>query len=295
MAKAMLQLPQKQREVTTLFYVNGYSYGDISSFLDVPVTTVKKRLYDSRNTLRERMINMIENDLKNNMPDERFADEVIVELLSRPKLLEVQSHPIRKAVKEICKEFPEYEYIEGVEVVEEADLVCVSSDSKHIYQTKDGKYLRPETTTATFKAIVGRTPPIHLITAGRVFRPDKEDANHLKVFHQLDAICVKSGVSSEDMKAEMERSVQIVIGLLPSRWVEVDYGNLSECAELEVKYEGQWLSIAGCGMLSAKMLKDSGFDSGKVSGFAFGLGLERLVAIKLGVNDIRQLWQHPYV
>ena len=93
----------------------------------------------------------------------------------------------------------------------------------------------------------------------------------------------------------MERSIKTVIGSFPSRWVKVKYGYLHDCVELEVQYDGQWLDVGGCGMLSSKMLKDSGFDPEKISGFVFGLGLERMVAIKLGIKDIRQLWQHPYL
>lgn len=238
---------------------------------------------------------MVENGLKNNMPDQNFAGDVIAELLSRPKLLEIQSHPLRNAVETICSEFSEYEYVEGSEVIEEADLLWLSCGLEHMYQTKDGKYLRPETTTATYRAVVGRTLPAYLITAGRCFRNKKEDTLHSKVFHQLDAICVKPGVSADDMKTEVERAVRCIIGELPIRWNDANYSYLCECVELEVEYDGQWLDVAGCGMLSEKMMTDACFDPAEVSGFAFGLGLERLVAIKLGIPDIRQLWQHPYI
>jgi len=75
--EAIRDLPERQREATTLYYINGYSQKEISDFLEVPVTTVKKRLHDSRNKLKKRMIGMVEETLKSNAPDERFSQKVV--------------------------------------------------------------------------------------------------------------------------------------------------------------------------------------------------------------------------
>jgi RNA polymerase sigma factor (sigma-70 family) len=78
--KAIRGLPDSQREATTLFYINGYSQKEIAEFLEVPVTTVQKRLYDSRKRLKERMVGMVEKTLKQNAPDERFSQKVIASI-----------------------------------------------------------------------------------------------------------------------------------------------------------------------------------------------------------------------
>jgi len=94
--EAIRALPEHQRVATTLFYINGYSQNDIAQFLEVPVTTVQKRLHDSRSQLKQRMIDMVQETLKHNVPDERFSKKIIDELLDRPRPLEIERHPIRQ-------------------------------------------------------------------------------------------------------------------------------------------------------------------------------------------------------
>ena len=78
-------LPEHQRTATTLFYIDGYSQREVAEFLEVPVTTVKKRLHDSRRKLKERMVEMVSDTLRGKAPDERFSREIISKLLRRPR------------------------------------------------------------------------------------------------------------------------------------------------------------------------------------------------------------------
>ena len=120
--KAIHTLPDEQRIATALFYINGYSQKDIAKFLEVPVTTVKKRLSDSRNRLKERMMDMVEETLKENIPDERFSQKIISELLNRPRPLEITEHPVRQIWDQIRAALPNYEVITGEEVEGNTDF-----------------------------------------------------------------------------------------------------------------------------------------------------------------------------
>ena len=115
--QAIQALPENQREVTSLFYINGYSQKDIAEFLEVPLTPVKKRLADSRSKLKQRMIAMVERELHDNAPGEQFSNRIMEELLARPRPFKIEGHPIRKVLESIRDDLPEYEYIEGEEAV----------------------------------------------------------------------------------------------------------------------------------------------------------------------------------
>ena len=114
---AIRALPGHQRMTTTLFYINGYSQKDIAEFLEVPVTTVKKRLHDARGRLKERMIDMVEETLHDNAPDDRFSQKVIDELLGQPRPLEIEGHPIKVVWDTIHAALSEYEVVIGEETV----------------------------------------------------------------------------------------------------------------------------------------------------------------------------------
>ena len=202
--KAIRALSEPERQVTTLFYINGYSQKDIADFLEVPVGTVKSRLNASRSRLKERMLNMVKDTLQENAPGERFNKAVIDELLSRPHPLEIPGHPVRQVWEAIQKALPEYEVITGEEIIDRDTQMTVSGAIGYVCP-EPNKVLRTSTTAATFAAIAGRKAPVRLLTAGRVFRgmgrDAVEDRTHVKVFHQADALCIDKGADRENSKS----------------------------------------------------------------------------------------------
>ena len=294
---AIQALPEHQRMATTLFYINGYSQKDIANFLEVPVTTVKKRLADSRSRLKKRMIAMVEKTLHDNAPDERFSTKIIEELLNRPRPLEIEGHPVRKVLDAIRDVFPDYEFIEGDEIVPKLASAKADEDNKTVYHVDEQRVLRTSTTVATITAMTGRTPPVRLLTAGRAFRvgKEREDANHSRVFHMVDLLCVEAGVDVESMKNKLRKSLEAVLGQVELKWEQANFTYFERCLEVIVNYRDKWTEIGGCGMISPQKLQEAGYNPELVSGFAFGLGLERLAMLKYGIDDIRKLWQPPYV
>ena len=294
---AIRALPEHERMATTLFYIDGYSQKEIADFLEVPVSTVKNRLHASRKRLKERMLPMVEDTLKGHAPDERFSRKVIEELLARPRPLEIEGHPVRAIWDEIQAALPDYEVITGEEIEDRQALEAVQEDMARAYKVDEVRYLRTQMTVTTLKAIQGRQPPVRLLAAGRVFRPrqEGEDAAHLKVFHQIDGICIEPGAGLAALKATVERLLHALLGPADMRWREYELGFVDHGLEADIRPGDEWLEVSGSGTLKAETLREAGFDPSEVQGFAFGMGLERLAMVKFGIDDLRTLWRPPYV
>ena len=294
---AIRALPEHERMATTLFYIDGYSQKEIADFLEVPVSTVKNRLHASRKRLKERTLPMVEDTLKGHAPDERFSRKVIEELLARPRPLEIEGHPVRAIWDGIQAALPDYEVISGEEIEDRQALEAVQEDMARAYKVDAVRYLRTQMTVTTLKAIQGRQPPVRLLAAGRVFRPrqEGEDAAHLKVFHQIDGICIEPGAGLAALKATVERLLHALLGPADVRWREYEFGFVDHGLEADIRPGDEWLEVSGSGTLKAETLREAGFDPSEVQGFAFGMGLERLAMVKFGIDDLRTLWRPPYV
>jgi phenylalanyl-tRNA synthetase alpha chain len=129
-----------------------------------------------------------------------------------------------------------------------------------------------------------------------VFRQDAEDASHQKVFHQFDGLCIKKGADIDELRNVIGRIIEATLGSVKVRFTEISLFDWVEPGfEVGVEYNGRWIEIAGGGMLKSQVVRERGYDPDSVSGFNFGFGLDRLAMIKLGIDDIRQLWKPPYV
>lgn len=176
---------------------------------------------------------------------------------------------------------------------------------------QDTFYINPETllrthTTAiqtrTLEAYAGQTP-IKVICPGKVYRKDDDDATHSHQFVQMEGLVVSERISLSDLKGTLEALAKHMFGdarvirFRPSYFqftepsVEVDVSchicNGKGCPTC--KHSG-WIEILGAGMVHPNVLKMAGFDATKVSGFAFGLGVERVALLKYGIDDIRQFY-----
>ncbi|MHC4648025.1 MAG: sigma-70 family RNA polymerase sigma factor, partial [Planctomycetota bacterium] len=293
--RAIGELPEPQRMVTMLFYINGYSQKDIAEFLEVPVTTVKKRLSDSRHRLKERMMDMVEDTLKGSVPDERFSQKIITELLNRPRPLEIEGHPIRRIWDEIRAALPDYEVIAGEEIEDKGVFEAEYGYPCGAYHVTGDRVLRTQTTSTIWQAMKGGEIPVRLLTAGRVFRPEREDAMHLKVFHQVDGLCIREKAKLPAPGDILDSLLQTILGVVELKLEDADYGFVDSGFDLKVRWAGKWIELAGGGLLKDQTLSEAGYKAEAVGGFAFGLGLERLAMLKFGIDDIRKLWQPPHL
>jgi RNA polymerase sigma factor (sigma-70 family) len=290
---AVQALPDNERVVTMLFYIDGYSQRDIAGFLEVPVSTVSSRLHTARRRLRERMTAMVRESLESHGPDERFSRMVIDELLSRPRLLDVEGHPVRQVWQAIRAALHDYEEVHGEEEVPLDDVLSTGGGAGRLYRTPDGTALRNETTVAILQALRDRTPPVRLVTAGRVFRADREDATHRKMFHQMDAAEVGAGAGEDRMRECAAKVLEAALGPRELQWKDAEFHVTSKAWCASIVHAGRPLEVLGCGLLKPEVLARAGCDPGSVEGYALGAGLERLAMIRTGTDDIRSLQSGP--
>ena len=168
----------------------------------------------------------------------------------------------------------------------------------------DGRLLRTHTSPVQIRALLDRGAPLAIIAPGRVYRCDS-DMTHSPMFHQLEGLVVDENVSFANMKAVLHGFLQafferdLAMRLRPSYFpftepsAEVDMGCLF-CAGAgcrTCKHSG-WLEISGCGMVHPNVLKASGVDPERYTGYAFGAGIDRLAMLRYGVNDMRLFFEN---
>jgi phenylalanyl-tRNA synthetase alpha chain len=168
----------------------------------------------------------------------------------------------------------------------------------------DGRLLRTHTSPVQIRALLDRGAPLAIIAPGRVYRCDS-DMTHSPMFHQLEGLVVDENVSFANMKAVLHGFLQafferdLALRLRPSYFpftepsAEVDMGCLF-CAGAgcrTCKHSG-WLEISGCGMVHPNVLKASGVDPERYTGYAFGAGIDRLAMLRYGVNDLRLFFEN---
>jgi phenylalanyl-tRNA synthetase alpha chain len=168
----------------------------------------------------------------------------------------------------------------------------------------DGKLLRTHTSPVQIRALLAHGAPLAVIAPGRVYRSDS-DVTHTPMFHQLEGLVVGENVSFANMRAILHNFVQayfekdLKMRLRPSFFpftepsAEVDMSCVfCDGAGCRICKHTTWLEIAGCGMVHPNVLKASGVDAEKYTGYAFGMGIDRLAMLRYGVNDLRLLFEN---
>ena len=175
-------------------------------------------------------------------------------------------------------------------------------NEKDTFYFDSGKLLRTHTSSVQVRTMESQTPPIRIIAPGSAYRRDEIDATHLSVFNQLEGLYVGTDVSLPDLKGTLEYFLRELFGTATQVRFRPHFFPFTEPSfEIDVKLTipGQtprWIEIAGCGMVDPAVFaainhsrKDNAYDPEKVTGFAFGMGLDRLAMIRWGIRDIRLL------
>ena len=169
----------------------------------------------------------------------------------------------------------------------------------------DGRLLRTHTSPVPVRAMQKRAPPFRTIAPGRVYRCDS-DLTHTPMFHQVEGLLVDENITFADLKGTVAAFLKFVFEVddLPVRFrpsyfpftepsAEVDVGCMTCGGEgCRVCSHSGWLEIMGCGMVHPKVLEHGGVDATRYSGFAFGMGVERLAMLRYGVNDLRLFFEN---
>ena len=167
-------------------------------------------------------------------------------------------------------------------------------------KTPEEKYLlRTHTSSVQIRTMLENPPPIRIVSPGRVYRRDTSDATHSANFHQLECLYVDRNVTVRDLKALLDYIFASLLGKEAKTRFRPHYFSYTEPSfevDLSAKHlpkvNKEWIEIGGCGLVDPTVFAGVGYDPDKWSGYAFGMGLERLAMLLYGIDDIRYFYQN---
>jgi phenylalanyl-tRNA synthetase alpha chain len=153
--------------------------------------------------------------------------------------------------------------------------------------------LRSQTSTVQIRVMESTPPPVRIISLGRVYRPDTADATHFPMFHQIEGLYVDKHVTMADLKSVLRLFATSYLGGDVHVRFRPSYFPFTEpSVEADYHWNDTWVEFGGAGMVDPNVLKAVGYDPEEVTGFAFGLGVERLCMRRHGVTDIREFYKN---
>jgi len=161
----------------------------------------------------------------------------------------------------------------------------------------DGTLLRTHTSGVQVRTMEKQQPPIRIICPGRVYRCDS-DQTHSPMFHQIEGLLVDDNISFADLKGILHNFLNVFFERdLQVRFRPSYFPFTEPSIEVDIGYQGEdgeqkWLEVLGCGMVHPKVFEHSGIDNEKYTGFAFGMGVERLAMLRYGVKDLRMFFEN---
>ncbi|MDG3005703.1 phenylalanine--tRNA ligase subunit alpha [Paludisphaera mucosa] len=163
------------------------------------------------------------------------------------------------------------------------------------FYLSEGTMLRSQTSTIQIRVMESQPPPVRVIAIGRVYRPDTVDATHSFMFHQVEGLMVDEGVTMGDLKTVLRLFARSYLGEdVQIRFRPSFFPFTEPSVEVDMLWHGgrRWVEMGGAGMVDPNVFKAVGYDPERVTGFAFGLGIERLCMRRHGIDDIRLLYQN---
>ena len=250
------------------------------------------------------------------------AEAVDVTIPGKPGEMGHQ-HPMNRVLQEVKEIFigMGYQIVDGPEIEEAAyNFTKLNIEEGHpsrdrsdtfYFDDDDSVLLRTQTSPMQIRVMEQQKPPIRMLAPGRVFRKDEADATHSPMFHQIEGLVVDEGITMGDLKGALETLIKrlygedAVVRFRPHHFpftepsCEVDmqcfkcHGTGETAGQVCSTCHGEgWIELLGAGMVHPKVLEGCGIDPKKYSGFAFGIGLERMAMGRLRINDLRLIFDN---
>ena len=260
------------------------------------------RLNEARAALEQALASR-EAELAATVATARLAAEVIDVTLPGYRGPLGRRHVLRRTLDEVERIFMGlgFEVVEGSEVeTDEFNFARLNMprdhparDTQDTFYLSDDLLLRTQTTVVDARVMIGRTPPMRIVTSGRCYRRDAVDATHMPVFHQVDGFMVGEHITFADLKGVLAAFAREMFGTGARTRFQPSYFPFTEpSAELAVTFGGRWLELGGCGMFHPRVLEMAGIDPDRYTAFAFGLGVDRPAMVRYGIPDIRLFWEN---
>ncbi len=272
------------------------------------------------NQLRSEIEEAIEKrreELSSAMMELKLENEAVDVTLPGKDIRMGHKHPMYNVLDQLKDIFigMGFEILDGPEVeLAEYNFTKLNIDEGHpsrdwtdtFYFTEDGKILlRTQTSPMQIHAMETRQPPIRIIAPGRVYRKDEVDATHSPMFHQIEGMVIDKGITMADLKATLNLVVERIYGKgTVTRFRPHHFPFTEPSCELDIqchkcggkgcptcKGEG-WIEVLGAGMVHPKVLEGCGIDPDVYSGWAFGMGLERLALGEYKITDMRLIFEN---
>lgn len=169
----------------------------------------------------------------------------------------------------------------------------VAGKSSIDINAEEARLLRSQTSTVQIRVMESTPPPVRIISLGRVYRPDPADATHFPMFHQMEGLWIERGVTMAQLKSVLRMfATSYLGGDVTIRFRPSFFPFTEPSVEADFLWNDQWIEFGGAGMVDPNVLHAVGYDPEDVTGFAFGLGVERLCMRRHGVMDIRDLYRN---
>ena len=266
-------------------------------------------------TAIEEKLEEVKTSIANAMREQQLKDEVIDVTLPAKKSMIGHSHPNTIALEEVERIFVGmgYEVVEGPEIefdyynFEALNIPAnhPAKDEQDTFYINNNIVLRTQTSSVQVHEMESGKMPIRMIAPGRVFRSDEVDATHSPSFHQVEGLVIDKNVTFADLKGTLDVFAKELFGADTKVKFRPHHFPFTEpSAEMDVscfKCGGKgcrfcknsgWIEILGCGMVHPHVLEMSGIDPEEYTGFAFGIGLERIALLKYEIDDMRLLYEN---
>ncbi len=284
---------------------------------------VMGQLANSVRTALEEKLEQRKSELAAAELDAKLAAEAVDVTIPGKEIEMGHQHPMNKVLQEVKEIFigMGYQIVDGPEVEEAAyNFTKLNIEEGHpsrdrsdtfYFDDNDEVLLRTQTSPMQIRVMENQKPPIRILAPGRVFRKDEADATHSPMFHQIEGLVVDEGITMGDLKGALETLIKrlygedAVVRFRPHHFpftepsCEVDmqcfkcHGTGETDGQVCSTCHGEgWIELLGAGMVHPKVLEGCGIDSKKYSGFAFGIGLERMAMGRLRFNDLRLIFDN---
>jgi phenylalanyl-tRNA synthetase alpha chain len=293
-----------------------------SRWLKAAPPDAKKAVGERFKTLKELVEGLLETGLGSGPTDAAMAAEAIDISLPGTERLIGAEHPITRTLNEITQVFAALGYSVGVGPEVETDFYnfeCMNFPPGHPARDtqdtlvvanqerrplRDRLLLRTHTSPVQMRTMELHPPPVRIVIPGKVHRNDAQDATHSPIFHQVEGLCVDTNITFSDLKGTLDHAMKALFGSsVKTRFFPSFFPFTEPSADVQIscifcggkgcrkcKNSG-WIELLGCGMVDPAVFafaaeKQPAYDPKKISGFAFGMGVERIAMMKYGISEI---------
>jgi phenylalanyl-tRNA synthetase alpha chain len=300
---------------------------DVSSrWLKAAPPDAKKSVGERFKVLKELVENLLEQASGSGPSDAMLAAEAIDITLPGTRRLTGAEHPITRTMNEIVSVFAALGYSVGVGPEVETDfynfesmnfppghpardtqdtLVIAHQEKRGL---RDRLLLRTHTSPVQMRTMEQQPPPVRIVIPGKVHRNDAADATHSPIFHQVEGLCVDTNITFSDLKGTLDHAMKALFGSsVKTRFFPSFFPFTEPSADVQISCifcggkgcrkckQSGWIELLGCGMVDPAVFafaaeKQPAYDPKKISGFAFGMGVERIAMMKYGISEIGQFY-----